>query len=165
MAPSSSGLGRRPLKAVAWVQIPSGLRRRSSARVEDLSRFRVSSAVRGRAGWVVSPAARGRLRFESLSVSNLVSEVSRLRRDLECLVQIPSGLRRRSSARAEDLSRSWRDCRTVQILWSLESRQRCGGFAAKRFTNTTRGGAFQRNRRKGNPGFTYTKQDSRVMYR
>src|SRR5262245_20094764 len=25
LAPSSSGLGRRPLKAVAWVRIPSGL--------------------------------------------------------------------------------------------------------------------------------------------
>jgi hypothetical protein len=27
LAPSSSGLGRRPLKAVAWVRIPSGLHR------------------------------------------------------------------------------------------------------------------------------------------
>ena len=30
MAPSSSGLGRRPLTAVAWVRIPSGLQRFTS---------------------------------------------------------------------------------------------------------------------------------------
>jgi hypothetical protein len=62
--------------------------------------FSLSGVIRWprRVGSVVSPAARGRLRFEPFSVSNLVSEVSRLRRDMECLVQIPSGLRRRSFA-------------------------------------------------------------------
>jgi hypothetical protein len=44
-APSSSGLGRRPLKAVARVQIPSGLRewRAMSAESADLARFAFSS--------------------------------------------------------------------------------------------------------------------------
>ena len=47
MAPSSSGLGRRPLKAVAWVQIPSGLLGRSFTRVEGLSRFETAARSRG----------------------------------------------------------------------------------------------------------------------
>ncbi len=48
MAPSSRGLGRRPLKAVAWVQIPSGLRTGIPCSARDSARF----------GWAACRAIR-----------------------------------------------------------------------------------------------------------